>query len=98
MADRLGSLEVGKKADLVVFESESPHWAAAGDPALALVWSTDGRHVRSVVVGGRVVVEDGRCVTVDEEVLRKEAVQASKALLERAGLSLPTRWPVEVHP
>jgi 5-methylthioadenosine/S-adenosylhomocysteine deaminase len=94
MADRLGSLEAGKKADLVVFESDSPHWVAAGDPALALVWSTDGRHVRSVVVGGRVVVEDGRCVTVDEEALRKEAAQASKALLERAGLSLRTRWPV----
>jgi 5-methylthioadenosine/S-adenosylhomocysteine deaminase len=98
MADRLGSLEVGKKADLVVFEAESPHWAAVGDPALALVWSTDGRHVRNVVVEGRLVVEDGRCVTIDEEVLRKEAAKASRALLERAGLTLPTRWPVEVRP
>jgi 5-methylthioadenosine/S-adenosylhomocysteine deaminase len=97
MADRLGSLEVGKQADLVVFESESPHWAPLGDPALALVWSTDGRHVRSVVVDGRVVVDDGQCVTVDEQLLRKEAAKASRALLERSGLTLPTRWPVEVR-
>jgi 5-methylthioadenosine/S-adenosylhomocysteine deaminase len=97
MADRLGSLEVGKKADLVVFESESPHWAPPGDPALALVWSSDGRHVRTVVVDGRVVVDEGRCVNVDEQLLRQEAAQAARALLERSGLTLPTRWPVEVR-
>ena len=95
MADRIGSLEVGKRADLVVFETESAHWAPAADPALALVWSTDGRHVRHVVVDGRVVVDDRRCVTVDEQELHREATEASAALLERAGLRAPVRWPLQ---
>lgn len=96
MADRIGSIEPGKKADLVVFETGSPHWNQSGDPALALVWATDGRHVRHVVVDGQVVVEAGRCVTVDEAALLEEARRASAELMARMGLSLPVRWPVEV--
>lgn len=97
MADLIGSLEIGKKADIVIFESQSGHWASPSDPALALVWSSDGRNVRDVVVDGRVVVEDGRCTTVDEAALQQEAAKASRALLERAGLSVPTRWPRETY-
>ncbi|HVX22650.1 MAG TPA: amidohydrolase family protein [Acidimicrobiales bacterium] len=95
MADRIGSLEADKRADLVVFETGHLHWAAPADPALALVWATDGRHVRHVVVDGQVAVDDGRCVTVDEAELRREAARASTALLDRAGLVPPVRWPVE---
>ncbi|HTX62608.1 MAG TPA: amidohydrolase family protein, partial [Acidimicrobiales bacterium] len=96
MADRIGSIEVGKKADLVVFEHSSPHWSGDGDPALALVWATDGRHVRHVVVDGRIVVEEGRCLTVDETALVDEARRRSADLMARSGLRPPVRWPV-VH-
>ena len=94
MADRIGSIEPGKKADLVVFEHASPHWSAGGDPALALVWASDGRHVRDVLVDGRIVVEDGRCLTVDEAALVEEARGLSADLMARAGLRPPVRWPV----
>ncbi|MGH9087919.1 MAG: amidohydrolase family protein [Acidimicrobiales bacterium] len=94
MADRIGSIETGKRADLVVFETASLHWASPADPALALVWSTDGRHVRHVVVDGQVVVDDGRCTTLDEGELFAEAAEASAALMARAGLRAPVRWPV----
>lgn len=94
MADRIGSLEPGKLADLVVFDPSSTHFASPADPALALVWATDGRHVRHVAVGGRLVVEDGRCTTVDEVALRQEAADASRALMARAGLRPAVRWPV----
>jgi len=94
MADRIGSLEAGKRADLVIFETDHLHWASPADPALSLVWATDGRHVRHVVVDGRLAVEDGRCLTVDEAELRREAAKASTALLARAGLQAPVRWPV----
>lgn len=96
MADRIGSIEPGKKADLVVFEHSSPHWSGDGDPALALVWASDGRHVRHVVVDGRLVVEDGRCLTVDEAALVDEARSLSADLMAGSGLRPPVRWPV-VH-
>ncbi len=98
MADRIGSLEPGKLADVVVFEADRPQWAVDADPALQLVWGTDGRSVRDVLVGGRPVVRDGRCVTLDEDELRERARVASAALLGRAGLVAPTRWPLRRHP
>jgi 5-methylthioadenosine/S-adenosylhomocysteine deaminase len=92
--DDLGSIEVGKRADLVVFDPHRPEWSPVGDdPALQLVWGTDGRAVRHVVVGGRVVVRDGRCTGVDEAALRAEAAGAGRALRARAGLAPVRAWP-----
>lgn len=93
MAGRVGSIEEGKLADLVVHDATGPQWTPRGDVAQQLVWSTDGRSVRDVFVGGRAAVRDGRCVTVDEQALRAEAAQASEALLGRAGISISHQWP-----
>jgi 5-methylthioadenosine/S-adenosylhomocysteine deaminase len=90
----VGSIEVGKQADLVV-HGGGPSWIPPGhDPALQLVWGSDGRSVRDVVVDGRVVVRDGRCTTVDGDSLQAVAVEAGAALLRRAGLSPTSRWPL----
>jgi 5-methylthioadenosine/S-adenosylhomocysteine deaminase len=93
MGDRIGSLEIGKAADLVVHDGRSVAWMPAGDPALHLVWGTDGRSVRDVVVDGRIVVRDGRSITVDMEELWKAAHDAQRALLARAGIEVPHPWP-----
>ncbi len=90
----LGSIEVGKRADLVVFDTTRPEWTPIGDdPALQLVWGTDGRSVRHVVVDGRVVVRDGRCTAVDEAELAAAARQAGPALRARAGVPVTSAWP-----
>ena len=60
LADRIGSIEVGKQADLVVHRTDTPGWTPRGDVGLQLVWGTDGRSVRDVFVAGRHVVDDGR--------------------------------------
>ena len=93
MDDRIGSLEAGKQADIVVHDTSSIAWAPRGETVLQLVWGTDGRSVRDVVVAGRPVVRDGACVTVDIAALRVEAVEAQRALLARAGLEIPHQWP-----
>jgi 5-methylthioadenosine/S-adenosylhomocysteine deaminase len=92
MGDRIGSLEPGKAADLVVHDGRHLAWTPPGDPALNLVWGTDGRSVRDVVVGGRIVVRDGRCTTVDTDELRRAATDAKARLLDRAGVVVPSRW------
>ncbi|MCF8541991.1 MAG: amidohydrolase family protein [Candidatus Nanopelagicales bacterium] len=94
MAGTIGSLEVGKAADLVVHRTDGPGWVPRGDLAHTLVWSTDGRSVRDVVVDGRVVVRDGVCTTVDEVALREAATTARADLLRRAGMSPPSSWPL----
>lgn len=93
MADRIGSLEVGKLADVVVHDATLFNWLPRGDVALQLVWGTDGRSVRDAVVDGTVVVRDTVCTTVDLEALRPEVQQAHTALLARAGIEVPHVWP-----
>jgi 5-methylthioadenosine/S-adenosylhomocysteine deaminase len=58
-----------------------------------LVWGTDGRSVRDVLVAGHPVVLDGRCVNVDTESVNSAAQEAQGALLTRAGIDVPHRWP-----
>jgi 5-methylthioadenosine/S-adenosylhomocysteine deaminase len=93
MADEIGSIEPGKQADLVVHDTTALQWSPRGDVALQLVWSADGRTVRDVLVGGRVIVRDGRCVHVDLDAARASAREAAAALFARAGLTVPHRWP-----
>jgi 5-methylthioadenosine/S-adenosylhomocysteine deaminase len=94
MADRIGSLEAGKRADLAILDATGPQWTPRGDLAHQLVWSADGRCVRDVLIDGRPVVRDHACVTVDEAELRRTAQGASADLLKRAGLTVPHRWPL----
>lgn len=93
MADRIGSLEAGKQADIVVHRADGWGWSRLGDVALQLVWGTDGRSVRDVFVAGRAVVRNGRCTTIDAESLWRDAAAAQASLLARAGITVPRRWP-----
>ena len=93
MADQIGSLETGKQADLVVHRTDGWGWTPRGDVGLQLVWGTDGRSVRDVVIAGKPVVRNGRCVTVDAEAVWREAAAAQQELLSRAGITVPHRWP-----
>jgi 5-methylthioadenosine/S-adenosylhomocysteine deaminase len=95
IADRIGSLEPGKRADIVVHDTSGLTWTPrSADPVLQLVWAADGRGVREVVVEGRPIVRDGRCTTVDQAELRIAAAAAAPALLSRAGIHPPSRWPI----
>jgi 5-methylthioadenosine/S-adenosylhomocysteine deaminase len=84
--DRIGSLEVGKQADLVVHSTVGAQWAPlAPDPVRQLVWASDGRSVSDVVIAGRPVVRAGRCVTVDVDALRAQAAIRQAQLLVELG-------------
>lgn len=93
MADRIGSLEVGKQADIVVHRTDGWGWSPRGDVGLQLVWGTDGRSVRDVYVAGRQVIADGRSTSLDERALYGAAAHAQESLLARAGITVPHRWP-----
>ena len=95
VSDRVGSIEVGKQADLVIHDRARLEWIPPSpDPVLQLVWGTDGRSVRDVHVAGRCVVNDGHLVGVDVAELAGEAVRASGDLRHRSGIGAPARWPI----
>ena len=92
-ADRLGSLEVGKLADLVIFDTQDIAWNPRGELAHQLVWGGVSHTVRDVLVDGRWVVRDGQLTQLDLTELLAEATGRQTALLERAGLKLASNWP-----
>ncbi len=95
MDDRIGSLEAGKAADIVVIDRSGIQWQPPSpDPILQLVWAGGGRSVTDVLVDGQLVVEDGRCTTVDTYSLRTEARQAAQRLIDRSGIRPRSRWPL----
>ncbi|WP_419925389.1 amidohydrolase family protein [Candidatus Poriferisocius sp.] len=95
MADRIGSLEAGKAADIVVFDRSGIQWQPPSpDPVLQLVWAGGGRSVTDVFVDGQLVVADGRCTTVDVNSLQAEARQAARSLIDRSGIQPRSRWPL----
>jgi len=94
MEDRIGSLEAGKRADVVVHDTDRPEWRPLLNVMNQLVWSADGRGVHTVVVDGEVVVEDGRMTTVDEEALYAAAQEAGEAITARSGLPDKAKFPV----
>lgn len=71
--DRLGRIEPGAKADLIVIPADIPALAPLNDPLRQLVLGASGRDVRDVVVDGEVVVRDRALTGVDEEKMLKNA-------------------------
>lgn len=92
LGDVVGSIEVGKAADLAVFDTADISWTPRGDLALHLLWAAPTHTVRDVLVAGRVVLRDRQVVGVDEAALRAEAADRSAHLLRRAGVEVPSRW------
>jgi cytosine/adenosine deaminase-related metal-dependent hydrolase len=92
--DIIGSVEPGKAADLVLFDTNRAEWAALHNPVNSLVYNADGRSVHTVLVNGRVVVEDHRPLFVDEPELVAEVQIRGDALVERAAIKFDSRWPV----
>jgi 5-methylthioadenosine/S-adenosylhomocysteine deaminase len=82
----LGSVERGKLADLIVVRRDVPHVAPSRDPFGALVYSTQARDVRHVLVGGRPVVADGEVLTLDAARVVAQARRAAARVARRAGL------------
>jgi cytosine/adenosine deaminase-related metal-dependent hydrolase len=81
--DELGSIEVGKLADLALWRVDTLPHAGIADPVAALALGSPPP-LRLLLVDGRPVVEDDRLVRVDEDVLARDAATASRTLLERA--------------
>ena len=82
----LGSLEAGKRADFVVVNRDAPHLAPGDDPYSLLVYAATAHDVRTVVVDGELLVEDGRLVRMDAMEVATEARRACRDLVARAGL------------
>ena len=92
--DDIGSLEAGKKADIVLFDTKRPEWRSLFNPVINLVFSADGRSVHTVIVDGQVRVDAGVPVFVDEWDLIQKVQVMGQNIMDRTGISYPQKWPI----
>jgi cytosine/adenosine deaminase-related metal-dependent hydrolase len=97
LEENIGSLEVGKKADFVAVDMRMVHLQPCYNPVTAIVYSYTGRDVELVVVDGKEVVKGRKLMTMDEEVVWRDAERRARDVVERAGLTekVKGRWPTE---
>jgi 5-methylthioadenosine/S-adenosylhomocysteine deaminase len=91
---QIGSLEVGKKADIVLHDTDLPEWGPVFDAPAQLALSAPSGGVHSVWIDGVQVLDDGHATLIDEERLLADARQAGFALIARTQLPNRTSWPV----
>lgn len=83
----IGSLEVGKRADVAVVNLDRLHTTPESDMVSRLVYAAEASDVRSVIIDGRVVMGDRELLTIDERETVAEANLQAELLLARAGLA-----------
>lgn len=77
---QIGSIEVGKLADLILVDLDNPRTIPQHDPHYALAFTARGDDVRTTIVNGLVLMEDRQVLSMNEEEILKEAVQRSERI------------------
>jgi 5-methylthioadenosine/S-adenosylhomocysteine deaminase len=95
LGDQIGSLEVGKKADIILLDVHKPHLAPFHNIPGLLAYSALGSDVDTVIVDGKVLMQKRRFTTLDIDGILKDVQAAFRILLKKAGwefkLSTPTQ-------
>ncbi len=86
MEKEIGSLEAGKKADFFIYNPLNARSIPVHDPVSTLVYSSAQPNVETTVVGGKVLLDEGRLVSADEEEMLRETQRVAASLVERSGL------------
>jgi 5-methylthioadenosine/S-adenosylhomocysteine deaminase len=79
----IGSIEAGKRADIIIIDRDRPHLVPGSDPYSTIVYAVRGTDVTTTIVDGERVVERGQPVHLDRAAIVAEARDASRALLAR---------------
>jgi cytosine/adenosine deaminase-related metal-dependent hydrolase len=88
----IGSLEAGKKADIISIDTKNPRLAPNLNPVSTVVYSAKGTDVDNVIIDGKFVVQDRKLLTMDEQKVMDAAQKAIVQVLERTGIQNKPRW------
>jgi 5-methylthioadenosine/S-adenosylhomocysteine deaminase len=86
LEDEIGSIEVGKRADVIVVDRDRVHQVPGPDPYSTLVYASRGSDVTTTIVDGELLVDEGRLVRLDPREIVAEARAAARDLAARASL------------
>jgi 5-methylthioadenosine/S-adenosylhomocysteine deaminase len=77
LQDITGSLEIGKKADVIIIDTHKPHLVPVYNPGSHIVYAAQGSDVQDIIVDGRILVKDRKLLTVDIENIIKKVIRFS---------------------
>jgi len=83
MEGEIGSLEAGKRADLIILDLHKPHTVYVHDPIANLVYAATSENIETVIVDGEILMEDRRITYIDEEEVMAEASKVAERLMEK---------------
>lgn len=89
----IGSIEEGKAADIILIDLAKPHLKPNHNPISNLVYSATGADVSTVIIDGKVVMENGVVKTIKEREILRRAEEQAKKVLSRADIRIPQKWP-----
>jgi 5-methylthioadenosine/S-adenosylhomocysteine deaminase len=94
--DEIGSIEVGKQADITMFNTNSPEWQPLYNPVSNLVYSANGSSVDTVMVGGKLLLQNGEHLTIDMERLYREIKRLNPVILKKTNLqeTIKSKWTI----
>jgi 5-methylthioadenosine/S-adenosylhomocysteine deaminase len=93
LEDRIGSLEVGKRADIILINTRKPHLYPLHDPVSAVAWAANGSDVDTVIIDGRLVMQGRQVLTLDEVQILDEVMERQVKILQQAGVTTNPVWP-----
>jgi 5-methylthioadenosine/S-adenosylhomocysteine deaminase len=84
LENEIGSLEVGKRADLILLDTNKPHYFPRHNPVSSIAYSAQAADVKTVMVNGQVLLENYQLKTIDVEETMREAERMAFDLVRRA--------------
>ena len=96
LQDRIGSLEPGKRADLVIRNFENPEAQPGIDLLQDIILCSRSKSIDTVIIDGRIVLKNGTATLVDDDTVAQKAREATQRMMERIGIGdiSRTRWPI----
>jgi len=88
MQSQIGSIESGKKADLILLSLKRPHLTPMFNAISHLAYAAEGSDVETVIINGKIIMENRRVGTLDENRVLQNAEDRGCKLLERTGIRI----------
>ena len=90
--DQVGSLEIGKLADIIIINMDHTGLTPHPNPVSNLVYAGSGHYVDTVMCNGNLLMLDRELLTLDEEQIKKQANKQIDSLLDRADITIEPKW------
>jgi len=90
----IGSIEEGKKADIIIIDYWKPHLTPMLNPITHIVYAAQGQDVDTVIIDGKLIMKNRKILTVDEEKILEEAEKRGLNVVKRTGIKPAINWKI----